>query len=621
MSRPMKSDSHTFEPESASRAERRTVLTQPPFLPMTPAEMEALGWRELDVLLISGDAYVDHPAFGEALLGRWLVARGYRVGVIAQPAWDGVDAVKRMGRPRLFAGVTAGALDSMVAHYTSFRKKRSNDAYTPGGRAGARPNRATIVYVNLVKQAFPGLPVVIGGIEASLRRAVHYDFWSDKLRRSILPDSKADLLVYGMGERAVEEIARRLERSSGGEAEAWKESLKNIPGTVYIGQPEDVPPHAEVMEIPSYEEIRRDPAKLMAATLALEDQVHRSLWAEQKSGDRSLVFAPPSSPLTTGELDALYALPFARLPHPSYKEPIPASEMIESSVTTHRGCGGGCSFCSLALHQGRRVRSRSGGSILREVEELTRHPRWRGAISDVGGPSANMWGASCQGDLTACRRPSCLYPSICAKFKVNQQAIIDLLRSIKTTPGVGSVRVASGVRFDLALQDPRYVRALVREFVGGQLKVAPESLSAAVLKLMRKPKPEVFRKFVEVFQRESRGAGKEQYLVPYLIDAFPGCSDRETRETASWFGSRGWRPRQTQLFLPTPGTVATAMYYAGVDPQGRPISVARTDKERLRLSRSRALGGSETERPDGGRPAGKRKPRDKAGKGRSKASV
>ena len=362
---------------------------------MTSAEMERLGWDRLDILLIGGDAYVDHPAFGAALLGRWLVARGYRVGVIAQPTWEGVEDITRMGRPRLFAGVTAGAIDSMVAHYTSFRKKRRDDAYTPGNRAGSRPNRAVIVYANLVKSAFPGLPVIIGGIEASLRRAAHFDFWSDKLRRSILLDSKADLIVYGMGERATEEAARRLESSLASGEEDWKASLKNIPGTVYAGRFSDIPPRATVLEMPSHEEIQRDPAKLMTATLALEEQVHRSLWATQRSGDRTLIFTPPADPLSTAELDELYGLPFTRLPHPSYSESIPAADMIESSVTTHRGCGGGCSFCSLALHQGRKVCSRSRGSIVREVEELTRHPRWRGSISDVGGPSANMWLASC----------------------------------------------------------------------------------------------------------------------------------------------------------------------------------------------------------------------------------
>ncbi|MFC1805569.1 YgiQ family radical SAM protein [Planctomycetota bacterium] len=574
-------------------------------VPMTRAEMARRGWDALDVLLVTGDAYVDHPAFGAALLGRWLESHGHRVGIVAQPRWDRADDIARMGRPRLFVGVTAGALDSMLAHYTAFRKKRSDDAYTPGGKAGARPNRATIVYANLVRQAFPGVPVVIGGIEASMRRASHYDFWQDKVRRSILLDSKADVLVYGMGERAVLEVARRLrecvcgtaalgcERSAGDPAptaeggcatrEMARRVLNGIRGTCFVGGERDVPEGAEVVRLPSHEEIQSEPRKLMEATLALEQQVHQGrAWAVQEAQGQSIAIAPPAEPLTTAELDELYALPFTRQPHPSYTEPIPAVEMIQFSVTTHRGCAGGCSFCSLALHQGRRIRSRSAESVVGEVSRLSEHTDWRGSLSDVGGPTANMWGAACQGDPAACRRTSCLTPTICGHFKPDQAALGDLLRAIDRLPGVKHLRVASGVRHDLAMREPDYVRALVREFVGGQLKLAPEHRCDAVLGLMRKPPFEQFERFLTLFERESAEAGKEQFVIPYLMSAFPGCTEDDMRELAAWLKTRGWRPQQVQCFIPTPGTVATAMYHAGIDPEGNPIPVARTDAERLR---------------------------------------
>jgi uncharacterized radical SAM protein YgiQ len=547
--------------------------------------MERLGWDALDVLIVTGDAHVDHPAFGAALLGRWLVAHGYRVGIVAQPRWDTPADIAVMGRPRLFAGVTAGALDSMLAHYTAFRKKRHDDAYTPGNRAGARPNRATIVYTGLIRAAFPGLPVVIGGIEASLRRAAHYDFWSDRLRRSILLDSKADLLVYGMGERAVIETADRMHTAVAAGAPFDPQPLYGIPGAAFAPRkdPFAFPHGASVIRLPSLEEIEADPTRLMTATLALERQVHDgSSWAVQSAGGRDVVFAPPAAPLATEELDALYALPFTRRPHPHYQEPIPAVEMIRFSVTAHRGCGGGCSFCSVALHQGRRIQSRSKKSILREVERLTAHPDWKGSVSDVGGPSANMWRATCAADPAPCRRSSCLYPEICANFKGNQRAIIDLLDAIARLPKVRHVRVASGVRHDLALTEPDYIRALIGRFTGGQLKIAPEHVCDRVLRLMRKPGFESFARFLTFFERESRGAGKEQYIVPYLMSAFPGCADRDMQELADRLRSTGWKPQQVQCFIPTPGTAATAMYYAGIDPQGHPIPVPRTDAERMR---------------------------------------
>ncbi|MFW6108793.1 MAG: YgiQ family radical SAM protein [bacterium] len=561
-----------------------------PFLPVTREEMDERGWDALDVLLVTGDAYVDHPAFGAALLGRWLESRGLRVGVVAQPRWEGVEDLAALGLPRRFVGVTAGALDSMLAHYTAFRKKRRDDAYTPGGRAGARPNRATIVYTNLARQAFPGVPVIVGGVEASMRRAAHYDFWQDKVRRSVLLDSKADLLVYGMAERALLEVAERLRSQTRGRdappTPLAREALRGIRGTVFVGDEGDVPEGAETAWLPSYEAIAREPAKLMEATLAIERQVHHgSPWLLQAAGNQSIVIAPPPEPLTTAELDALYALPSTRRPHPSYREPIPAVEMIQFSVTTHRGCAGGCSFCSLALHQGRRIRSRSAESVVTEVRRLSEHPDWQGSLSDLGGPTANMWGAECTGDPATCRRSSCLTPAVCGHFQPDQKRLAELLDRIDQLPGVKHLRVASGVRHDLALREPDYVRTLIRAFVGGQLKLAPEHRCEPVLRLMRKPSFEAFERFLTVFERESAAAGKEQYVIPYLMSAFPGCTEHHMIELARWLKARGWRPQQVQCFVPTPGTVATAMFYAGTDPEGNRIPVARTDAERLRQHR------------------------------------
>ncbi len=569
--------------------------------------MQRLGWNELDVLLVVGDAYVDHPSFGAPLLGRWLVAHGWRTGIIAQPRWDAPDDMLAMGRPRLFAGVSAGALDSMLAHYTAFRKKRSDDAYTPGGQAGARPNRAVIVYANLVRRAFPGLPILLGGVEASLRRVSHYDFWQDKLRRSVLLDAKADVLAYGMAEHTVLETARRL--SAG-------ESLWGLPGTVQAGKADDIPENADVARLPSHEEIERDPKKLIEASLLMERQVHSGTqWALQSAGGRDLALAPPAPALSTEELDALYGLPFARAAHPIYEESIPAVEMIRNSVTTHRGCGGGCSFCSLALHQGRRIRSRSKDSILREVQTLASQPRFTGAISDVGGPSANMWNAQCAKGWAECKRSSCLVPKVCKHLRASQMEQVLLLRGVARTPGVRHVRVASGLRMDLALQDPEALACLTAEFVGGQLKIAPEHLADSVLKLMRKPSFDVFERFLAAFDAASKAAGKQQYAVPYLMSAHPGCTDQDMHGLQDWLHKRGWKPQQVQCFIPLPGTVAAAMYYAGADEQGRPIHVARTDAERLRqhgvlVPTGERKGAGKTRKPEShkpSRPRGKQK--------------
>lgn len=642
----------------------RSPLPQPTWLPMCRADMERLGWDALDVLLISGDAYVDHPSFGVPLLGRWLVAHGFRVGVVAQPRWTETGTgpeVTCMGRPELFAGVSAGALDSMLAHYTAFRKKRHDDAYTPGGKAGARPNRAVIVYAGLVRRAFPGLPVLAGGIEASLRRLTHFDFWSDALRRSILFDARLDLLVCGMGERALLEAACRadaLRESIGPDARWWPSDwLADIPGTGRIvplaqvreapeedagtgpdasnapdaaeaaNAPEaiDAPDTAEVfaaragaglgaktgeglgarsetgiraaegtragagtdapdcLVLASHEAMLAEPASLLHASLLLERETHqarRSL--AQPCGDKAVLLTPPASPLSGPELDALYALPFTRRAHPSYAAPVPAALMIADSLTTHRGCGGGCSFCSLALHQGRRIASRSRASVLDEAARVAALPGFKGALSDVGGPSANMWQTRCIFDPARCRRVSCLFPTPCKGFAADQTACVELLRAVRELPGIRHVRVASGVRFDMALADPEALSAYAAEFTGGQLKIAPEHCVPRVLDLMRKPGLTFFEAFMDAFARICQQEGKEQYVIPYLMSGFPGCTDEDMRALAAWLRARHWSPRQVQCFIPTPGTVATAMFYAGLDPDGRPIPVARSDAARLR---------------------------------------
>ena len=565
----------------------RTPLSQPEFLPMSRSEMERLGWEELDVLLITGDACVDHPSFGAPLLGRWLVSNGYRTGIVAQPRWDTAEDVKAMGRPRLFAGVTAGALDSMLAHYTAFRKKRSDDAYTPGGLAGARPNRASVVYANLARRAFPGLPMILGGVEASLRRIAHYDFWSDSLRRSIVLDAKATAVLYGMAEHSILALAEGLDRAfeEGGQ---WREQLWRIPGAAFAIKPDDLAPvldawgMPDALMLPSFEAIQADPVKLIKATLALERHAHQNRQiAAQACGDRLIVLTPPGKGLEGESLDALYALPFTRRAHPNYAKPIPAARMVEGSLTAHRGCAGGCSFCTLALHQGRRIRSRSRASVLEEAARMAALRGFSGSISDVGGPSANMWGGRCTGDMAACGRASCLTPKICKHFEIDQREFVRLLEGVAHVAGVRHVRVASGWRMDLGLADMPALSRLVRDFTGGQAKVAPEHKAGHVLKLMRKPSFAVFEEFVRVFGRESGRAGKEQYIVPYLMSAHPGCTQQDMRDLADWLRARGWKPSQVQCFIPLPGTAAAAMYFSGKDTEGRPIHVARSDAQRL----------------------------------------
>ena len=576
------------------------------FLPMSRAELAARGDAHIDILLVGGDAYVDHPSFGLALLGRLLESQGFSVGICTQPDWKDPEAaeaaITALGRPRLFAAVTAGAVDSMLAHYTAFRKKRHDDAYTPGNVAGHRPNRACIVYTGLVRRAFPGLPVIMGGIEASLRRLGHYDFWEDKLRKPLLLDAKADLILYGMAEAALSKTALAadsLEREGRLSRESLVAACRQVPGVAFALPGTVDPAEAlgldpnnpdDIITLPAHEDMEAAPELLLQATLAEERRVHQGrAYAAQRAGGRTVILTPPAPPLSTAELDRLYSLPFTRLPHPSYQEPIPAWEMIRTSITSHRGCGGGCSFCSLALHQGRRIASRSRESILTEAKLIAqgpepggKAPRWAGAISDISGPSANMWQARCAlPEGKVCARQSCMHPEPCALFKVNQREGAALLREAADLPGVNHVRVAGGVRFDLALQDAEALWAYTSEFTGGQLKTAPEHTEPEVLRLMSKPSIQTFERFLDHFAKACNQAGKEQYTVPYLMSAFPGCTPDHMRSLAAWLKRRNWRPQQVQCFIPTPGTVATAMYFSGLDPDGNRIPVARSDADRM----------------------------------------
>lgn len=551
-----------------------------PVLPVSRDEMDSLGWDSCDVILVTGDAYVDHPSFGAALIGRYLESLGYRVGIIPQPDIESTEDILRLGLPGLFAGVTSGAMDSMVNHYTSLNRLRSNDAYSPGGRPGSRPDRALLRYVNLVQRAMPGVPVVIGGIEASMRRFSHYDYWSDRVRKSVLLDTKASVLVYGMGERAAGCIAAALETGR---------DLVGIRGTaVYMGAASFETSGIEgYVELPEHERVARDPEAFMEMTGLIERE--SSPWSGsvlvQRADSRVVVAGPPSVPLSTDEMDALYELPFSREAHPSYEEEIPALTMIRNSVTVVRGCSGGCSFCALGLHQGRFITSRSVPSVLREVGRLMGKEYFRGTVTDLGGPTANLYGTGCAGgeEMKRCRRASCLHPEICRNFAAGQSAFVRLLDEVAALEGVDNVFVSSGIRFDVALRDPRFISKLAGDNVPGFLKIAPEHFSPEVLRRMRKPSPELWREFLELFRKASKEAGKEQYVKPYIMAAFPGCGMKDMELAASELEREGMRPEKAQIFLPTPMTMATAMYLTGLDPYtGDRIRVARKPSEKRR---------------------------------------
>jgi uncharacterized radical SAM protein YgiQ len=568
------------------------------FLPTTPEEVARRGWKDVDVVLVTGDAYVDHPSFAAAVIGRVLEARGYRVGVIAQPDWRSAADVARLGRPRLFAGVTSGAMDSMVNHYTAHKRRRSDDAYTPGGVAGRRPDRATTVYARLLREAFgPTLPIVIGGIEASLRRIAHYDYWDDRVLPSVLLPSGADLLVYGQGEKPALEIARRL---ASGEDVC---GLVDVPGTALavsdLAMASLEGRSRKVLELPAFEEIALDKRRFaeFSRLYHLEHNVDNARILVQRHGRgeraRFVVVNEPMASPSTEELDCIAELPYVREAHPSYGGAhIPALEQIRWSIQILRGCAAGCAFCCITEHQGRDVASRSEASVLREVASLASRESFKGTITDLGGATANMWRMTCTSAEAhaVCRRASCLYPSVCQHFEVDHGPLVQLYAKARAVKGVKHLFVGSGVRYDLAQADrrngDRYVKELVTHHVSGQLKVAPEHISEPVVKLMKKPPVESFERFRKDFERCSREAGKEQYLVPYFISSHPGASLEDAADLMDYLKANHWRPQQVQDFMPTPMTLASDIFWSGYHPMtGQPVHVTR-DLEEKRMQKA-----------------------------------
>jgi uncharacterized radical SAM protein YgiQ len=555
-----------------------------PFLPMSRAEMDALGWDACDIVLVTGDAYVDHPSFGMAIIGRLLEAEGFRVGIIAQPDWQSAEPFKALGRPALFFGVTGGNMDSMVNRYTADRRLRHDDAYTPGGEGGRRPDRSTIVYAQRCREAYKDVPIVLGGIEASLRRIAHFDYWSEKVRRSILADAKADLLLYGNAERAVVEVANRL---AAGEAARDLHSIRGV--ALFLRTPEHFTElHADdldsadegaarrpgdvVIRLPSFEQVEQDPEAYARASRVLhrESNPGNARPLVQRHGDRDLWLNAPPIPLTTAEMDAVYDLPYARAPHPSYGDAkIPAWDMIRFSVTIMRGCFGGCTFCSITEHEGRIIQSRSEASILQEIERIRdRTPGFTGVISDIGGPTANMYRMACKDPKVeaACRRPSCVFPDICPNLNTSHDDLIRLYRKVREVKGVKKAMVASGVRYDLAVRSPEYVEELVAHHVGGLLKIAPEHTERGPLDKMMKPGIGAYDRFKEMFDAAAQKAGKKYHLIPYFIAAHPGTTDEDMMNLALWLKKNNFRADQVQTFLPSPMATATAMYHTGVNP-------------------------------------------------------
>ncbi len=576
--------------------------------------MDTLGWDCCDVILVTGDAYVDHPSFGMALIGRLLEAHGFRVGILAQPDWRSCDAFFELGQPQLFFGVTGGNMDSMVNRYTADRRIRSDDAYTPDGEAGKRPDRSVLVYSQRCREAYRETPIIIGGIEASLRRVAHYDYWSDKVRRSLLPDAKADLLVYGNGERQVVEIAHRLA------ANEPIEALNDIRGTAFLrhtvpdgwlerdlteltekpgrAQPPANPyidtsqrcsttsgsetnviqinrRHVErdktVIRLPSYEAIKRDKLLYAQASKIVHDETNpgNAIALIQQHGKTNVWLNPPPIPLNTAEMDRIYGLPYSRQPHHIYGQArIPAFEMIRHSVTIMRGCFGGCTFCSITEHEGRIIQNRSEDSIIEEIETIRdTSADFTGIISDLGGPTANMYRLACK-DRTieaACRRPSCVYPGICSNLDTDHSALTRLYRRARALPGIKKILIASGLRYDLAVESPEYVKELVTHHVGGYLKIAPEHTESGPLSMMRKPGIGSYDRFKKMFDLYSKEAGKEQYLIPYFIAAHPGTTDQDMLNLALWLKRNGFHADQVQAFLPSPMAAATALYHSGVN--------------------------------------------------------
>ena len=601
-----------------------------PFLPMSRAEMDVLGWDSCDVIVVTGDAYVDHPSFGMAIIGRLLEAQGFRVGIIAQPDWHSAEPFRELGKPNLFFGITAGNMDSMVNRYTSDRRIRSDDAYTPAGEGGKRPDRSVIVYAQRAREAFANVPIVIGGIEASLRRIAHFDYWSEKVRRSVLLDAKADLLVYGNAERQIVDIAHRL---AAGEAitditdlrgtaflrralpEGWVEidsTHLDTPGPInppidpyamddnggtraaseasaassspaepatqvvrFVRRVKTADRDRSVIRLPAFEQVVDDPVMYAHASriLHLEANPGNARALVQRHGQQEVWLNPPPIPLTTKEMDQVYELPYQRRPHPFYGDAdIPAYKMIRFSISIQRGCFGGCTFCSITEHEGRIIQSRSERSVLREIETIRDSvPGFTGVISDLGGPTANMYRLACKSREieSACRKPSCVYPGVCPNLNTDHTPLIALYRKARELPGIKKVLIASGVRYDLAIESPEYVKELAQHHVGGYLKIAPEAIGEGPLSKMMKPGVGTYDRFKELFDRYSREAGKEQYLIPYFIAAHPGTTDEDMLELALWLKKNGFRADQVQAFLPSPMATATAMYHSGKNPLRR----------------------------------------------------
>ncbi|NVK30753.1 MAG: YgiQ family radical SAM protein [Gammaproteobacteria bacterium] len=616
-----------------------------PFLPMSRAEMDQLGWDSCDIILVTGDAYVDHPSFGMAVIGRTLEAQGFRVGIIAQPDWNSAEAFKALGKPNLFWGVTSGNMDSMVNRYTSDKKIRHNDAYTPNDEGGKRPDRAVIVYSQRCREAFGDVPIVIGGIEASLRRIAHYDYWSDTVRRSVLPHSKADILLYGNAERALIEVAHRIAsgediksiidvRGTAVMRRGLPEGFAEIDST-YIDTPGKIDPipspyvdtsgpqcdtdggeevndalqeptaqvlkfvpkakhprEKTVVRLPSFEQVKADPMLYAHAsrTLHLETNPGNARALVQAHGDRDVWLNPPPIPLSTAEMDAVFDLPYARVPHPAYGDArIPAYEMIRFSVNIMRGCFGGCTFCSITEHEGRVIQSRSEDSIIREIEDIRdKVPGFTGIISDLGGPTANMYRLACKSpDIEKhCRRLSCVFPDICSNLNTDHSDLIQLYRRARDLPGIKKILIASGLRYDLAIKDKAYVKELVSHHVGGYLKIAPEHTERGPLDQMMKPGIGTYDEFKRLFEQYSKEAGKEQYLIPYFIAAHPGTNDEDMMNLALWLKRNGFRADQVQAFLPSPMALATAMYHSTKNPLktlkrgGEPVSIVKKVKQR-----------------------------------------
>jgi len=570
------------------------------WLPLTKKELEKRGFDEVDVVLISGDAYVDHPSFGTAVIGRIIEDEGFSVAIVAQPSWtDDLRDFKKFGRPKYFFGVTAGCMDSMVNHYTANKRKRSTDAYTPGGASGFRPDYATVVYSNILKELFPDVPVLIGGIEASLRRITHYDYWSDELRTSILEQSNADLLVYGMGDQPLREVLKLLKK---GVPFSNLKTLKQV--AFLLNENEELPKNKKwkTVELNSHEVCLKDKIKFAANFKTVE--VESNKWSAdriiQKIGKKTLVINPPYKTMTEKEIDTSFDLPYTRLPHPKYKKrgAIPAYDMIKFSINMHRGCFGGCSFCTISAHQGKFIASRSEKSIMKEVDEVVEHPEFKGYLSDIGGPSANMYRMKGidEGICAKCISPSCIHPVICTNLDTNHKPLTNIYKKVDAHPGIKKAFIGSGIRYDLLVDDfnktnqdgnhEEYIEQVIKRHISGRLKVAPEHTSDATLKLMRKPSFKYFHKFKETYDRISAKVGLNQPLIPYFISSHPGCDSEDMANLAVETKDMGFQLEQVQDFTPTPMTVATVIYYSGVHPYTlKPYKTVKKKEDKINQRR------------------------------------